>query len=425
MPAAVSPERPRSGITRITGCRLVKGDDIVEGDLWISSVTGRILRSQEVFYEHQAAPDEVIDLGGRIVCPGFIDVQFNGAFGFDFSQAPQDTTAYIKELRELNSKVIKTGVTSYLPTITSQRPEVYQKALPFLAPSGGARNADDGAESLGAHCEGPFLSPTKNGIHSVDVLQAAQSFADLEACYGAQNLQSPSPIKIITAAPEVGNMAAVVPEVAERGIVFSIGHTEATYEQTSAAVGAGATMITHLFNAMKPLHHRNPGVFGSLGQAEKQPRPYFGIIADGIHLHPTTVKIAWNAYPEGMILVTDAMSLVGCPDGTYEWTNGERIVKEGSALILEGTDKIAGGTSTLLECVINFLNWSDATIPQAVRAVTTTPAKLLGLEKTKGSLDADADADLVVLSEEVDISGRKELKVDQVWKFGKMIHERC
>lgn len=301
------------------------------------------MRSQEAFYEYQAAPDEVIDLGGRIVSPGFIDVQFNGAFGFDFSQAPQDATEYVKELRRLNSKVVKSGVTSYLPTITSQKAEVYQKALPFLGPSGGARNADDGAESLGAHCEGPFLSPTKNGIHSVDVLQSAQSFSDLELCYGAENLQSPSPIKIITAAPEVGNMATAISSIVDRDIVFSIGHTEATYEEASAAVGAGATMITHLFNAMKPLHHRNPGVFGILGQAEKQPRPYFGIIADGIHLHPTTVKIAWNAHPEGMVLVTDAMSLVGCPDGTYKWTNGESIVKKGSALILEGTDKIAGG----------------------------------------------------------------------------------
>lgn len=321
----------------------MKGNRLVEEDIWISSVTGQIVRSQEVFYEYQAAPDEVIDLGGRIVCPGFIDVQFNGAFGLDFSQAPQDATDYVKGVRKLNGLVVKTGVTSYLPTITSQKAEVYQKALPFLSPSGGSRNADDGAESLGAHCEGPFLSPTKNGIHSVDVLQSAQGFSDIEACYGTVNLQSPSPIKIITAAPEVGDMATAIPEIVDHNIVFSMGHTEATYEQASAAVGAGATMITHLFNAMKPLHHRNPGVFGILGQAEKQPRPYFGIIADGIHLHPTTVKIAWNAHPEGMVLVTDAMSLVGCPDGTYEWTNGERIVKKGSALILEGTDRIAGG----------------------------------------------------------------------------------
>ncbi len=134
----------------------------------------------------------------------------------------------------------------------------------------------------------------------------------------------------------------IIPEITSRGIIYSIGHTEATYEEASQAVAAGATMITHLFNAMRPLHHRNPGVFGVLGIAESLPRPYFGIIADGIHLHPTSIKIAFNAHPEGFILVTDAMHLVGLEDGVYEWTNGERIVKIGARLVLEGSDKIAG-----------------------------------------------------------------------------------
>jgi N-acetylglucosamine-6-phosphate deacetylase len=147
---------------------------------------------------------------------------------------------------------------------------------------------------------------------------------------------------MITAAPERGLMTLTIPEITSRGIIYSIGHTEATYEEASAAVAVGATMITHLFNAMRPLHHRNPGVFGVLGRAESLPRPYFGIISDGIHLHPTSIKIAFNAHQDGFILVTDAMHLVGLPDGMYEWTNGERIVKKGPKLTLEGTDKIAG-----------------------------------------------------------------------------------
>lgn len=140
-------------------------------------------------------------------------------------------------------------------------------------------------------------------------------------------------------------MMKLIPELASRGIIYSIGHSEATYEEASSAVGQGATMITHLFNAMRPLHHRNPGIFGVLGLAESLPRPYFGIISDGIHLHPTTIKIAFNAHPDGFILVTDAMHLVGLPDGAYPWTNGEQtcnIVKKGSTLLLEGSDTIAG-----------------------------------------------------------------------------------
>lgn len=185
-------------------------------------------------------------------------------------------------------------------------------------------------------------------MHNVDVLIEAQTFADLEACYGAENLDVASgtmPIRMITAAPERGNMMKLIPDITARGIKYSVGHSEATYEEASEAVGQGATMITHLFNAMRPLHHRNPGIFGVLGEAESLPRPYFGIISDGIHLHPTTIKIAFNAHPDGFILVTDAMHLVGLPDGAYPWTNGEtmcNIVKKGSKLLLENSDTIAG-----------------------------------------------------------------------------------
>jgi N-acetylglucosamine-6-phosphate deacetylase len=220
-------------------------------------------------------------------------------------------------------------------------------------------------------------------------------------------------------------MMSLIPKITSRGIIYSIGHTEATYEEASLAVAQGATMITHLFNAMRPLHHRNPGVFGVLGLAESLPRPYFGIIADGIHLHPTSIKIAFNAHPEGFILVTDAMHLVGLEDGVYEWTNGERIVKKGSKLILEGTvDKIAGSSITLIECATNFLNWGGVSVPQALAAVTSTPAAMLGMSATKGNLVSDADADLVVIEEEIDSSGWRNLRIDQVWKFGSKVWDR-
>lgn len=181
-------------------------------------------------------------------------------------------------------------------------------------------------------------------------------------------------------------------------------------------------MITHLFNAMRPLHHRNPGVFGTLGNTSK--RPYFGVIADGIHLHPTSVKIAWNAHPTGLILVTDAMHLVGLPDGIYDWTNGERIIKRGSKLVLENhEEKIAGSSITLVECVSNFLNWSGASIPEALKAVTRTPAEMLGLQGVKGCLESEADADLVVIEEVVDGKGVRRLRIDEVWKFGVKVFE--
>lgn len=125
MPSAVPLKRDR--ITKFTNCRLLKGDKLVKQDLWVSSATGKILKSQEIFYSHQIVPDATINLGGRIVSPGLIDVQLNGAFGFDFSSVPEDMSVYGKTLREVNKSLIKTGVTAYLPTLTSQRKDVYHK----------------------------------------------------------------------------------------------------------------------------------------------------------------------------------------------------------------------------------------------------------------------------------------------------------
>jgi N-acetylglucosamine-6-phosphate deacetylase len=423
MPIAVSPERQRTGVTRFTGGYLVKGNKLVEEDLWISSITGKILCSQEVFYEYHVVPDEVIDLKGKILAPGFIDVQLNGAFGFDFSTVPQDIAVYQKGLKQLNKQLIRTGVTSYLPTLPSQQAEVYHQTLPYLGPSGASRNASEGSESLGAHCEGPFIANSKCGIHSPSVLLTAPNgFQDFEDCYGASNLTPPSPdrkspITLITAAPELPGIASTIPEITSRGIRFALGHTEATYEIATSALQAGATMITHLFNAMRPLHHRNPGPFGTLGKTSGAERPYFGIIADGIHLHPTTVKIAWNAHPDGFILVTDAMKTLGLPDGMYDWTNGDRWEKSGARLTREGTETLAGSCATLGDCLENFWEWSGASVPEVVRAVTTTPAEMLGLVGVKGTLAEGADADLVVLDAR-EVAGRKKVGIEQVWKFG-------
>jgi N-acetylglucosamine-6-phosphate deacetylase len=417
-----------SGVVKFTNCLLVKDNALVNQDLWISSTSGKILNGQEILYEHRTAPEQIVDLGGRILSPGLIDTQLNGAYGFDFSVVPDEgTLAYAKGMHRVNRSLVATGVTSYLPTLTSQLPEVYQKALPFLGPSGAARDASYGSESLGAHCEGPFLNPTKNGIHNTSVLrEPTNNISDLEACYGIDNLQEPSPIKLITLAPELSGALACIPHLNSLGITVSIGHSEATYEEAKSSIVTGARMITHLFNAMRPLHHRNPGIFGLLGTPSCSiQKPYFGIIADGIHLHPTSVKIAWNAHPEGLILVTDAMRLAGMPDGTYDWTNGSRIVKHGPLLTLEENGKIAGSSIQLVDCVSNFLNWTGASVPEALKAVTETPAKMLGLQGTKGTLEEDADADLVVLDLQGDEGRERKLVVDEVWKFGVKVFDRA
>ncbi|CAN8098077.1 unnamed protein product [Discula destructiva] len=429
MPAVIT---PRNGITKFTNCRILKGGSLVEEDLWVSAVTGKIVETQVAFYDDFVMPDQTINLHGRIISPGLIDVQLNGAFGLNFSTVVPDMALYGKAVRDLNRRLVQTGVTSYVPTVTSQTSDLYRAVLPHLGPSGLSRIAQDGAESLGAHCEGPFLNAGKHGIHNVEVLRQAHGMKDLEDMYGAVNINpqaanGPLPVRMVTAAPELGAMTQLIPELQSRGIIYSMGHSEATYEDATAAVAAGATMITHLFNAMRPLHHRNPGIFGVLGSAESLPRPYFGIISDGIHLHPNTIKIAYNAHPDGFILVTDAMHMVGLPDGRYRWTNGEgehHIIKKGFVLTLEGTESIAGSSITLIECANNFLKWSGTSIPNVLRAVTSTPAEMLGLKGIKGSLDAGADADLVIFSEEKDEDGALRLVIDEVWKFGSRVHHK-
>ncbi|RDW81791.1 N-acetylglucosamine-6-phosphate deacetylase [Aspergillus mulundensis] len=415
----------KSHVIKFTNCRIVKGDELINQDVWIDSTSGKILRAQEAFYGLHLSPDEVIDLGGRILAPGLIDCQLNGAQGFDFSIPQSSKEEYDEGLRVVNKGLARTGVTSYLPTVVSSTAEVYHKVLPSLGPAGDTHRPEDGAESLGAHVEGPFLSPGRNGIHKTEVLRSANTPEDLVECYGRENLDGATKtVRLMTAAPEVGKMMSNIPHIVSNDIIYSIGHSDATYEQALAAIDQGAAMVTHLFNAMRPFYHRNPGIFGVLGQqSEHCRRPFYGIIADGIHLHPTSIRIAYNAHPDGLVLVTDAMKLCGLPDGIYDWTNGERIIKSGARLTLEGSDKIAGSSATLIECVNNFRRWSGASTAQALNAASATPARLLGLQGVKGSLDSGADADLLVLTDEGDPYSGRTLAVNQVWKRGSKIYD--
>ena len=148
---------------------------------------------------------------------------------------------------------------------------------------------------------------------------------------------------MVTLAPELDASHSVIKNLKDRGIVVSMGHSAATYEQACRGMRQGATMITHLFNAMNQPHHRTSGIFGMLGAKEDFERPFYGIIADDIHVHPSMVKVAYTAHPDGCILVTDAMSVLGLPDGDYEWTNGEIIEKKGIKVTLKGTDGTIAG----------------------------------------------------------------------------------
>lgn len=223
------------------------------------------------------------------------------------------------------------------------------------------RNAAIGAESLGAHCEGPFFAHTQTGCHSPEAIFSLGNTSEpelLKRVYGSENLFCPDAaaaanVKMVTLAPERAGALDSIKMLNEHGIIASIGHTAATYEEAVRGVKSGSRVVTHLFNAMNQLHHREPGIFGLIASSKDRVfderidladdgRPYFGIIADGIHLHPASLRLAHGAHPDGLILITDAVMFMGMEDGTYDWTNGQRTVKKGMTLKLEGTSTLAG-----------------------------------------------------------------------------------
>ncbi|GAA5961592.1 hypothetical protein JCM21900_006645 [Sporobolomyces salmonicolor] len=386
------------GITRFTNCSLAMPDgSLAEDDLFIDTDAGTIISGQDYFFSSRRSVDRVVDLGGAILAPGLIDAQINGAYGVDFSCYDNDAD-YIKGLNAVSREIVETGTTSYVPTVITQRKELYPTILPLLAP----RTSPGAANVLGYHAEGPFLFPEKKGAHEEDfLLDAPDGIGSWDDVYSARALDQEG-VKIITAAPDVpGVLGCIAPAVA-RGVTFSIGHSNAPVDVAAEAIARGASWVTHLFNAMPQLHHRDPGVIGTLGAGNDSKRPYYGIIADGIHVHPNAARLAYDCHPNGAILVTDAMSLMNprLPDGRHEWRDGRFIVKEGLRLKIDGTSTLAGSAISLDECVRNLAAFASIPLSKAIRCATWNVAQMLGGEvaQRKGALRTGMDADLVVLS---------------------------
>ncbi|KAI0705312.1 Metallo-dependent hydrolase [Cerioporus squamosus] len=436
-----------NGLICFTNCLLPQEDGgLVEKDLWIDERRGVILDSQKTFFLRKERPDRVIDLGGNILSPGFLDIQINGAYNFDFSVYEGDDETYRAGLHRVAEKIVETGVTSLLPTIITQERSLYPKLLHLLRPY----NSPTSATLLGWHAEGPFIQFAKRGAHEPQFLLAAkEEIKSFEEVYGADNLADNEDwlmgdqsigVRVITAAPEVDGVMSSIEELTRRGVVFSIGHSIASTGLATAAVQNGARLITHLFNAMPQLHHRDPSIIGLLGASphlsspsnptspvsatfskiHRVPsttdledlhlqkgkvadlafeRPFYELIVDGIHSHPNSVRLAYSSYPEGCILITDAMKILDphLKDGVHEWRDGKRFVKSGDKLYLEGTDTLAGSVVTLDKCVRNFSRFTGCSLGEAIRCATYNPAKCLGIERRKGTLRPGADADLVVL----------------------------
>lgn len=326
--------------------------------------------------------DDASPFDADLVAPGFVDLQYNGGFGVEIGAAA-DAIALVA------ARLPATGVTSFLPTLVSLRAEAYRDAL---AAFGHAQIAQGDAKPLGLHLEGPFLSVDAPGAHDAAAIAAAD-----DALF--DELVASGRVALMTIAPErEGALARIARLVAEK-IVVSIGHTRATYEQALAAADAGATTVTHLFNAMTPFDHRAPGVVGA---ALADERITCGMIADGVHLHDVTTRFALRVKgPDRVVLVTDAMAAAGMGPGTYALAGKTVRVDDTSARLDDGT--LAGSILTMDRAVKNVVALGTP-LADALRMASTTPARVLGLAG-KGRIAVGADADIVLLSDDLAVTG--------------------
>lgn len=318
------------------------------------------------------------DGGGRgIASPGFVDLQVNGIAGVDFLAA--DEAGYAAAVDAL----LETGVTSYLPTFITAAEDDLREAL--RAVPSGLR----GPRILGVHLEGPFLSPQRLGTHPTS-LRRDPDPAVLERLLDA------GPVRLVTLAPELPGALELVDLLRARGIAVSLGHTDATAEEADAAFDRGAGAVTHIFNAMRPLSHRDPGIVGA---ALTRPDVAVQMIVDGVHLAPEVVRLVWAAAAGRIALVTDSISGAGQGDGTYAL--GEVIVEIRDGVARRDDGVLAGSALTMVDAIRN-LHALGVPLAQALDAATRVPATIVGA-RDAGRIEIGAPADLVVLDDEVEI----------------------
>jgi N-acetylglucosamine-6-phosphate deacetylase len=315
--------------------------------------------------------------GRGIAAPGFVDLQVNGFGGVDFLDA--DTAAYARA----GEALLETGVTAYLPTLITS-PEDQLLAAMREVPLGESR-----PRILGMHLEGPFLSPNRLGTHEA----SSRREPDPELL---DRLLDAGPVRLMTLAPELAGAEALIDRLLERGVAVSLGHSDATAEQANAAFDRGARSVTHLFNAMRPFLHRDPGIVGA---ALARDDVVVSIILDGIHLAPETAMVAWRAAGGRLALITDAITAAGVADGSYSFGNLDVHVHEGTVRGPDGV--LAGSVLTMIEAVRN-LHALGVPLADALVAAASTPARVLG-DASLGRIGIGLPADLIVLDDRLEI----------------------
>ena len=358
------------------GLRLLSHPTVVIEDGIVSS-----MGTQEA--GESAAGDRVLDYPGATLAPAFFDVHMHGAAGHDVMEATPEA------LLAVGGFLASRGTGSYLATTVTASKDATLRALAGLAKlvAKAPDEARHKAWPIGIHLEGPFLSHAKKGVQPAEHL-LTPDIATFDRFFDA----SEGHIKLMTMAPELPGAVELVAHASARGVRVSLGHSDATSAETRAAIAAGAASATHTFNAMRPLDHREPGILGTVLTTDSL---YAELICDGIHTAPELVKLWWRAKgPERAILVTDAMSAAGKPDGEYHLGGFAVQVANGKAM---ARGVLAGSVLTLDRALTNFLEFTGADLEQGLRLLSTNPATMTGFQDRAGSLAVGQKANLVAV----------------------------
>lgn len=327
---------------------------------------------------------EIIDANGNYVAPGLIDVHIHGYLGEDTSDCKPEG------IRIMSEGLVKKGVTGWLPTtVTIPRKELV-KAASVIRGLIEESKTWKGTAILGLNAEGPYVNPAKKGAQNEDYIQKPDASVIIE---------NSDVIKIVTLAPEMDKDFTEIKKIASNSdVIISMGHTAATYDQACEAIYAGVKQITHLFNAMTPLAHRNPGVVGAALNHDI----YTELICDTFHIHPALFSLVYKLKKDKLILITDCLRSGGLSDGEYT-LGGQKVILKGIECRLEdGT--IAGSVLTLNKGVYNLLANTDLAVYEAVNCASLNPATALGIADNKGSIEIGKDADIIIADQEFNIN---------------------
>ncbi|MDD4504590.1 MAG: N-acetylglucosamine-6-phosphate deacetylase, partial [Clostridiaceae bacterium] len=324
--------------------------------------------------------DQIVDLKGKYLSPGFIDIHNHGNYGHDAMEA---TYQAIESMAEFH---IKNGVTGFLPTTMTNPAEEIVKAIKNTADYMNNQSISNKAKVLGIYIEGLYFSQERKGAQPSEYIKPI-NLKELEMFIN----QADGSIKVAAIAPELANADEAISFLKNQGITISAGHTNATYEEALLGIERGITHATHLYNGMRSFSHREPGVLGAVLTDE---RVACEMICDGIHVHPAAMKMAVKLKgKDGIILISDAMMAAGLSDGKYQLGGQDVFVKDGAAKLASGS--LAGSTLTLNRAVYNMVHLVGVPLNEAVQMASLNPAKAIKADKYKGSIEIGKDADII------------------------------